>query len=257
MFLNITHLTPPGNQASARPCAVRRDPTADRTTDSTRDVRIIVADDHPLILLAVTEALATAPPLKIVAAVKSGKQLLAALETQRCDLVVTDFSMQQTPTDDDGLSLIRGLRSLYPELPVIVFTMLTNGAILQQIKQLGVAGIACKDESVSALVEVCTSPLLGKQTVLSPGIAQRIERESIAGACHGMQPLSAEELEVARLYGLGNSVREIARRLNLSVAAVVAQKRAAMRKLRIGTSAELIRFVKNGMVSLPRRTATV
>ncbi|WP_246279108.1 response regulator transcription factor [Paraburkholderia ultramafica] len=209
-----------------------------------------MADDHPLILFAVTEALKIAPPLKVVAAVRSGKELLATLETQPCELVVTDFSMQPTQADDDGLPLIQRLRHLHPDLPVVVFTMLTNGSILHRITQMGVAGIASKQDSVTTLVNICADALTGKRTVLSLEVTKRLTRANItADAFHSRQPLSPHEFEVARLYGLGISVTEIAQRLNRSVTTVATQKRAAMRKLHIETNADLVRFVTDVMLS--------
>jgi two-component system capsular synthesis response regulator RcsB len=231
----------------------------DRIADSKPDVRIIVADDHPLILFAVAEALKVVPPLtcKIVAAVRSGRELLATLETQPCELVVTDFSMDPTQADD-GLPFILHLRHRFPDLPVVVFTMLTNGGILQEILQMGVAGIASKDDSVDALTQVCASALRGEWPALSPGIRKRVACQSAAGSVlRGRRPLSPGELEVVRLYGLGVSVTAISRQLKRSVTTVATQKRIAMRKLHVKTNADLVRFVTEVMLSglndTPRR----
>lgn len=250
MFPKITNDARPGIRICSTPHSIQCPATNDRTTDSSQGMRVVVADDHPLILFAVTEALKSAPPLKVVAAARSGKELLATLETQPCELVITDFSMPPTRAEDDGLPLIQSLRHLHPELPVVVFTMLTNGGILHRMTQIGVAGIASKDDSVDTLVDICVNALTGKQMVLSPGITKRLARTSLtADAFHRSHPLSPHEFEVVRLYGLGISVTEIGRRLNRSVTTVATQKRAAMRKLHIETNADLVRFVTDVMLS--------
>jgi two-component system capsular synthesis response regulator RcsB len=250
MFLKITHEAPYGIRACSAGDATPPPEAVDRMTDSTRDLRIIVADDHPLILFAVSDALRIAPTLKIVATARSGAELLGTLDTRPCDLVITDFSMQPTQPHNDGLPLIMHLRERYPALPVVVFTMLTNGGILQQMMQLGVAGIAAKDESVDALIQVCTNALSGRRPALSPGMTKRLASRTAAGnVLRGKQPLSPCELEVARLYGLGVSVTEIARQLKRSVTTVATQKRIAMRKLHIETNADLVRFVTDVLLS--------
>jgi two-component system capsular synthesis response regulator RcsB len=250
MFLKVANNARPGIRACTRRYANQHHAMDDQMTDSTQDVRIIVADDHPLILFAVTEALGSAPPFKVVATARSGKELLATLETQPCELVVTDFSMTAMQADDDGLPLIQRLRYLYPELPLVVFTMLTNGGILHRMTQMGVAGIVSKEDSVNALVDICANALTRKRAVLSPGVTERLARASLtANAFHSGHPLSPHEFEVARLYGLGISVTEIAQRLNRSVTTVATQKRAAMRKLHIETNADLVRFVTDVMLS--------
>lgn len=250
MFPKITHTAPSGMRVCSSQLDTPHDVAVERTTHSTQDVRIVVADDHPLILYAVSNAVAVAPQFKIVATVRSGRELLATLETQPCELVITDFSMQATQADDDGLPLIQCLRQRYPDLPVVVFTMLTNGGILQRMAQMGVAGIAAKDESVGALLQVCTNALHSRQPALSPGMAKRLASRSTAGdPLRGKPALSPSELEVARLYGLGVSVTEIARRLKRSVTTVATQKRTAMRKLHIETNADLVRFVTDVLLS--------
>lgn len=252
MLSKIANDARPGIRAGSKQPAIQYHAAADQTTDSNRHRRIVVADDHPLILFAVTEALGSAPPLKVVAAARSGKELLATLETQPCELVVTDFSMQPAQTDDDGLPLLRRLRHRHPGLPVVVFTMLTNGGILHRITQMGVAGIASKDDTVNTLVDICANALNGQQTVLSPAVTKRLERTSLtADAFHRRHSLSPHEFEVVRLYGLGVTLTEIAQRMERSVTTVATQKRAAMRKLHIETNADLIRFVSDVMLVGP------
>lgn len=151
--------------------------------------------------------------------------------------------MQGDVDDEDGLRLVSRLRRLYPDTPVIVFTMVTNGGILHQLAQLGVAGLVGKDEPIPALGEVCRRALAEPGTALSARIAERLAREgSTVDEFQRTQPLSPRELEVVRLFALGLSVTEISKRLNRSVTTIATQKRAAMRKLHLESNAELIRY---------------
>jgi two-component system capsular synthesis response regulator RcsB len=206
-------------------------------------VRIVVADDHPVVLTAISDYLNSMPGFKVVAKAGTGAALIEVLRGNGCDLIVTDFSMQGEVEDEDGLRLISRLRRLHPDTPVVVFTMLTNGGILHELAQLGVAGLVGKDEPIPTLGEVCRRALTEPGTALSTHIAERLAKEgSTTDEFQRSQPLSPRELEVVRLFALGLSVTEIARRLNRSVTTVATQKRAAMRKLHLDSNADLIRY---------------
>ncbi|WP_084161871.1 response regulator transcription factor [Paraburkholderia bannensis] len=232
-------------------------------TNATQDLRIVVADDHPVVLTAITDYLDQLPGHRVVATADSGANLVDILRKMPCDLLVTDFSMQGELEDEDGLRLIGRVRRLYPDLPVVVFTMLTNGGILHELAELGVAGLVGKDEPIPTLADVCRRALVEPGTTLSARIAERLAIEgSTADDFRRSNPLSPRELEVVRLFALGLSVTEISKRLNRSVTTVATQKRAAMRKLHLDSNADLIScrspiVAKKAYfsINIPRRSA--
>ena len=122
-------------------------------TNAMRDVRIVVADDHPVVLTAISDYLNTMPGFKVVAQADSGARLIDALRDTECELIVTDFSMQGGLEDEDGLRLVGRLRRLCPDTPVVVFTMLTNGGILHELARLGVAGLIGKESRFPCLAK--------------------------------------------------------------------------------------------------------
>lgn len=212
-------------------------------TNSVRNVRVVIADDHPIVLLAIAEALDAIPGFKITASARSGAELLEILANNPCDLIVTDFVMHKEEADEDGLRLIQRLRRLYPDTPIVVFTMLTNGGILHQMCLLGVRGLVGKDEDTRILAETSLHALDESRTILSPGIKARLANTgTTSDDFRRTQPLSRRELEVVRLFSLGLSLTEIAKGLNRSVPTVATQKRSAMRKLHIETNADLLRY---------------
>ncbi|CAB3801724.1 Transcriptional regulatory protein RcsB [Paraburkholderia caffeinitolerans] len=233
--MHLLHTANPGN-------------TLTLMTNATQELRIVVADDHPVVLTAVTDYLDQIPGHKVVATAGSGAELLEKLRSTPCDLIVTDFSMQGEIEDEDGLRLISRLRRLYPDIPLVVFTMLTNGGILHELAELGVAGLVGKDEPIPTLAQVCQRALVEPGTTLSARIAERLATEgSTADEFRRTNPLSPRELEVVRLFALGLSVTEISKRLSRSVTTVATQKRAAMRKLHLDSNADLIRYAsENG-----------
>ncbi|SPK72737.1 Response regulator, NarL-family [Cupriavidus taiwanensis] len=212
-----------------------------------RSISVVIADDHPVIQLAVKATLSEIPTMQVAATCSSGKELFAALETLQPDLIVTDFSMERSQGNDDGLRLLHRLRQWRPETPIVVFTMLTNGGLLTRITEMGVDAIVGKHEAPGILRQICIDVLSGKGQRLSPGIAARL---SSAGALPGgsASPLSPREIEVVRMFATGSTVTEIAGYLHRSLATVATQKRSAMRKLNVTSNADLVTYARdNGL----------
>lgn len=215
-----------------------------------QDTRVVVADDHPIIRLAITDTLQALPGFKVIATVASGQELLDVLQGKECELIVTDFTMQQAQPDEDGLRLISRLRRLHSNIPIVVFTMLTNTGILHQLVQLGVTGLVGKDENLSVLEQICIRSLAGKPPRLSPGISARLASAGNSPSGARSAPLlTPKELEVVRLFSMGVSLTEMARQLNRSITTVATQKRSAMRKLNVATNADLVTYAhEQGLV---------
>lgn len=208
-----------------------------------RPVRVVVADDHPVVVMAITETFESIPGFSVVAQAHSGDDLLRLLGKQPVELIITDLVMNSDDADFDGLRLVGRLRRDHPQTPVVVFTMLTNGAMFYELCKLGVAAIVGKDEPVTELGRICQRALVEKEPILSPRIRERIAREGVTREDFSReQPLSPKELEVVRLFSQGLSVTEIAKALKRAVPTIATQKRSAMRKLHIENHADLVKY---------------
>ncbi|MDQ7976331.1 response regulator transcription factor [Paraburkholderia sp. SARCC-3016] len=210
-----------------------------------RELRIAIADDHPVIRHAAAAAFAQIPGMHIAASVASGAELLEALHSGAWDLIVTDLLMPSEQIDGDGLHLVRRLKRLHPGIPIMVFTMVRNRDIVRELDQIGIAGIVTKSESIGVFMEAVLDVAVHRQRYRSAGV------QDILRGPHATMPepvvrpsLTPREFEVIRLYGAGLSLTEIAVRLHRSISTVATQKSKAMRKLGIETNAEMIRFVQ-------------
>jgi len=209
-----------------------------------RTVGIVLADDHPIVLMAVSDQFAKLPGYQIAATVNSGAELIRVLEKQPADLIITDLVMQgDAEVELDGLRLVSKLRRSYPDIPVVILTMTTSGDMFHELCKLGVAAIVSKEEPASELAQISVRALATKETIISPKIQNRLAREgSTMKDLARAQPLSPRELEVVRLFAQGLSVTEIARTLNRSVPTVATQKRSAMRKLHVENHVDLVKY---------------
>ncbi|SPA24678.1 response regulator transcription factor [Cupriavidus taiwanensis] len=209
-----------------------------------RTYSVVIADDHPVIQLAVKSTLGAVPDLNVCATCSSGKELFAALVTHRPDLIVTDFTMGRSEGNDDGLRLMQRLRQSSPATPVVVFTMLTNGGLLTRLREAGVAAIVGKNEDPAVLRQICLDALAGHRQRLSPAIAGLMASAG-ARADGAASPLSPREIEVVRMFAAGSTVTAIAAYLHRSLATVATQKRSAMRKLNITSNADLVAYARD------------
>jgi len=204
-----------------------------------RIISAVIADDHPVIQLAVKTTLSEIPNVQVSAMCASGRELFAALEAHRPDLIVTDFTMGRSEESDDGLRLIRRLKQSSPDTPIVVFTMLTNGGLLTRIQETGIAGIVGKNEDPGILRQICIDAISGQGPRLSSAGA-------LAGA--SASALSPKEIEVVRMFAAGSTVTAIAGYLHRTLATVATQKRSAMRKLNITSNADLVAYARdNGL----------
>ncbi len=91
-------------------------------------IRVVVADDHPVILFGAEQALLKFQGIRVVARAKQSTELVKILQTTPCDVLVTDLAMPGGQYGD-GLPLIGYLRRNFPDLPIVVLTMLENAAL--------------------------------------------------------------------------------------------------------------------------------
>lgn len=220
--------------------------------DITTSVRTIIADDHPLVLLAIENLMSTYPNMEVVGRATDSSQLFAEAGRVSCDLVVMDLYMPGG-THGDGLDMVREFRARFPEVVLVVLTMETEAEALQKVIALGVGAVVSKRDRID-LIHVAIITALAHECYLGPAIRALLADATIARRLdYVRQMLSRRELEVLTHYASGLGVTEIALRLGRSVKTISAQKCTAMRKLSLHTDADLFRFaVEHGVVSADR-----
>ena len=204
-------------------------------------LRIVVADDHAVVVAGVRAVLERAdPPLEVVAAAQGAEELLTVLARVACDVVVTDFSMPSlNDHGQDGLRMLQTIRRNHPLLRVVVLTMLDNPSILRAVRELA-HGLVSKRSDLRELPAAIAVVGAGR-SYLSPLLQPVLEAEGARGEA----ALTARETEVVRLFAEGHSVSEIARRLNRSVKTISHQKADAMRKLGFDNHSQLYAYARD------------
>ncbi len=198
--------------------------------------RIILADDHPVVRSGVKMAL---NDFDVVAEAGDSTGLFAALETHRADVVITDYAMPGGKYQDGAVMLER-LHRLYPDVKIIVLTLLKNPAILAKIAASPVDGILNKEgetkEISSAIVRV-----MNGMRYHGASVKLALESADLHFRPEAL-PLSTREIEVLRLFLAGKGMTQIAEEMRRSIKTVSNQKQSALRKLGCANDAELFQL---------------
>ena len=205
--------------------------------------KIILADDHPLILTGIRSLIdQITPHCEVIAEAYQVSDLLNLLQQHHCDLLITDFSMPGD-TRSDGMVMIQQLRRDYPNLPIIVLTQIQNSAILQSLIQVGVKGLILKKSVINELADAIRQILLGHRYI-GPTVRMLLASAGISGQGNN-NPLTPKESEVVRLLASGMSVTQVADYLHRSVKTISTQKKSAMIRLGITSDSALFDYAKS------------
>ncbi|MGX9190041.1 response regulator [Stenotrophomonas sp. Ker107b] len=208
-------------------------------------LRIIIADDHPVVRIGTKAAIESSGVGQVVAEASTVAELMTALSDHPCDVLVTDYSMpggQQA----DGFAMIAMIRRRFPTLPVLMLSVSNNLAILRMVVATGVLGLVDKTSSMDELPQAIQTVQRG-MPYISLTLKERIDAIGTNSVEEGeAKPLSPRELEVLRLLGSGMTVKEIAIHLHKSVSTISRQKGDAMLKLGLKGDAELFDYLRDG-----------
>ncbi|MGF6752637.1 response regulator [Paraburkholderia sp. GAS42] len=218
------------------------------------NIRVVVADDHPVILFGAENALLKFPGIEVVARAKQSTELIHILQTIPCDVLVTDLAMPGGQYGD-GLPLISYLRRNFPTLAIVVLTMLENAALLKRLSDLGVESVVNKSDDLSH-IGLAVQHVHRKMEYMSPSVRAALDTLRMnSGGKTSEVILSRRELEVVRLFVSGMTIKEISEQLSRSIKTISTQKNTAMRKLGLERDSELFQYAQsNGLLNLSSYT---
>lgn len=207
----------------------------------TETARIVLADDHPIVLDGLRALIKTQDDLELIGEATNGLAALRIIKERKPDLAVVDISMPEL----NGISLGRRLAEELPAVRLLVLTLHEDRAYLKQALDAGIRGYVLKRTAAENLVAAIRAVLAGGLYV-DPAIAGRVSPQNgrhggRAGADSGLE-LTEREAEVLKLVALGFTNKEIARRLDVGVKSVETYRARGSEKLDIKTRAELVRY---------------
>lgn len=206
-------------------------------------IRVLLADDHPIVLGGLAQLLALEPDITVVARCTNGNEALAAIARERPGVVVADLTMPGR----SGMDLLRELRAMPSPARVILLTArIEHDQVLEALK-LGVAGIVLKESAPLQILDSIRRVAAGGQW-LDPVLSGRtldsvLRRQS--GARKVAAVLTARETEVVRMVAHGLRNKEIADQLSITEGTVKAHLRTIFEKLGIDSRTKLIVYARD------------
>ena len=214
-----------------------------------RKSRVLIADDHKIFAEGLKRLLSE--DFDIVEIVADGRQLVAAAEKLRPDVIVVDISMPML----NGIDAVQQIKKVQPAIKAVFLTMHPDIAYAVRAFKEGASGYVLKNAVPDELITAIREGLKGK-TYVTPMIAGKLMRAYESGSQTQIEidtviKLSSRQREVLQLLAEGHSVKEIAFILNISSKTVEYHKYRMMEDLDAKTTADLIRFaVKQGIAGL-------
>lgn len=217
-------------------------------------LRILVADDHPVIAAAIRTNLQTQAGWHVCGDVTNATDLLQAIDDLQPDIIVTDYHMP-APGELDGVQMLSQLRRRYPAIGIVVLTMITNPLVLRTMLDTRIHGLLLKDATLAELFTGVERVARGLTYIGKSALAALTQCDAALAPRIGRQPrlhLSVREMEVIRLYLSGRSVTQIAAQLRRSVKTISRQKQCAMIKLGVSNDQQLFASARlQGGILLP------
>ncbi|MDX6687990.1 MAG: two-component system, NarL family, response regulator NreC [Baekduia sp.] len=202
------------------------------TTSAT--IRIVLADDHPVVRRGLRLLLDEEPDFEVVAEAGDVEEARRYLLGHHPTVLVLDLNMP----GGSSREAIPGIRVDFPETHIVVLTMQQDPAYARDSLAAGATGYVLKQAADGELVEAVRRAAAGER-YLNPRLGARIAAESPRGHPGN---LSDREVEVLRLIALGYTTAEIAQQLSISGRTVESHRAGIHQKLLLSSRAELVRY---------------
>jgi len=211
--------------------------------------QIILADDHLMFRNGIKRIIEDSPNLAVIGEADDGLQLLELLKKTKPDMVILDISMPKLR----GLETSRELKTLYPDIKVLILTMHRNKEYLVQALSAKADGYLLKEDTDRQLIAAIES-IQGGKIFLSPLMSEDLSQNLLGFIENGDrsldQTLSTREKEVLTLLAEGQSSKEIADLLFISTRTVEHHRASINKKLKINNIVDLVKYaIRKGYTS--------
>jgi DNA-binding NarL/FixJ family response regulator len=208
-------------------------------------IRVLLADDHPVVRTGLTGMLATEPGIAVVGEAGSGDEAVSMVLALRPDVVLMDLRMP----GGDGVSATTRILAAAPQTRVMVLTTYDTDADILRAVEAGAAGYLLKDLPRADLAAAIRAAARG-ETVLAPAVAGRLLTRMRTASAGPAEALSARETQVLALISRGLTNAEVGRELFISEATVKTHLNRACAKLGVsGRTAAVARALQAGLLS--------
>jgi len=200
--------------------------------------RVLIADDHPIVRGGLRELLVRNLESVVCGEAANAEQALDQVHHHPWDVLILDINMPGR----SGFDILSDLKLAQPKLPILVLSVHPEEQYAKRVLKAGARGYLQKESAPEELIQAVRRVLAGRRYV-SPTLAEQFARDLHERADRpAHDALSAREFEILVMIGSGKTVRQIAEQLHLSVATVSTYRTRVLEKMKMTTTAELMRY---------------
>ncbi|MFN7931422.1 MAG: response regulator transcription factor [Blastocatellia bacterium] len=206
-------------------------------------IRVFLVDDHTVLRLGLQVLIHSQPDMQVVGQASNGLDAVAQVQRLLPQVVVMDISLPQL----DGGTATERITQSCPEVRVLALTRHLDTVYLRRLLQAGASGYVLKQTAADDVISAIRKVAHGEK-YLDPPLVERMVEDYVGRAPNPNQPtallveLTEREIQIIRLVAWGESNKEIAAQLNLSVKTVEFHKARAMGKLGLHSRPEIVRY---------------
>lgn len=206
-------------------------------------VRVILADDHAMVLEAFCMLLAS--EVDVVATAADGHELIRAVKEHKPDVVVTDISMPVL----NGVDACSKLLKILPELKIIFLTVNDDPDLVAEVIRNGAKGYLLKNSASGELLQAIKAVASGS-TYITPLVTERMIGSLVEGSRRDLSDkLTVRQREILQLLAEGNTMQQAAKILSVTPRTVAFHKYRIMESLGIKNNSQLVRYaIKIGLL---------
>ena len=201
-------------------------------------ITVLIVDDHDIVREGLKQIVSETTDVAVGGEARSGAEAIDQVRRRRWDVVILDLNLPDRP----GLDVLSQIRSIAPELPLLILSMNQHASYAERVLKAGALGYVSKDNAREHLVQAIRKVARGER-FLTPAIAESLAfgLMGAAGAARHEQ-LSPREFEVLCLIAAGKPPREIAAQLNVSVKTVATHRARLLAKMGLKNNAEIVHY---------------
>lgn len=202
--------------------------------------RIMIVDDHELMRYGLKELMAGQPDLAVCGEASDHQDALREFEAKSPDLLIVDVSLKTS----NGLELVKTIKSKRPGIRIIVLSMFEESLYAERALRAGAVAFVSKQQPSHAILDAIRAVLAGEiylSEKMTRDLLQRAAGQHATPPASPVELLSDRELEIFQLLGTAASTAQIAKTLHLSASTVETYRTRLKIKLRVKSTAELVR----------------
>ena len=207
-------------------------------------LRILLADDHEMVRHGLRAVIEEQHGWEVCGEARTGREAVARALELRPDVVVMDFTMPEL----NGMDATREIRAVLPRTQVLILTMHESEELVPEVLAAGALGYMLKSDAGGALVNAIQS-LADQKPYFTSKISALVLKGYLNPKIREISTLTPREREVVQMVAEGKSTKEVAEKLKISAKTADTHRTNVMRKLKLHSVSELVRFaIRNKLV---------